>query len=803
MERVPPPKQSGTAAKKSREKKRSRRNRRRPSNLNREYAKRSAHKTWLHTHIWHTKRFKMEALWGWRIPVHANEKSVRANYRWVKGAHCTMADMSYYSCFQLTGARSAVRAALGACLPYPHRIFDGREHHRLITRVQAAGAADNTASTGTADDNKATAGAHKHGELIGVVSVIATPWAPAPPTAEASSSSLSSSLSSLSSDSECSVWVWAHPSIAVDVHTAITTAATATSTTAAATTAAATTAAATTAAAQHGATTTPSTSTTSTGGRVKVEDMSGELCRFRLVGGASHALLVRALHVAVDGEEVQAQDDGNSTDNGDGDDGDRGVVKDKDDTGEGIVEDGGGGGECVHDGNDDDHDNDDDTAGGGGGGSEGVRQMNTSLDDGRADVAGVDAGTLRTRSDTAVWQSLRGMRDPSQLSAGAALCLTVWDPRLRSPSSIHPPDQHAVHTQDTDGDTQACLLEWITTSTASPLWSPTARAAINTSKLPQKMLDRRRSRVVGRVGGDLPPTTKDSLLPLLLIQRPGSTASRRASVFAGPGSGYACGWDVVLPSAWAREVWHCLVHAGAKTCGLRDVRQHATEQGMLGFPFDFVGTRAQHLWRAHTSTQDLSRCESAGCVTEVQAAGRGRLDCRTALFVPAAGDIEVAATNPLLLESSAALKGKGVFDFEFRGVAGGLTSGGFCHSRAREYGLGFVTVAALGECIRVTQQLRDTLGAPPGVPSQQTRRRKRQQQQQQQPRGDGASGVVAATGTGTPHPEKRQAGWRGKKRALLQHPRFDNTFLALSKHADTRSFRVVHLRVVDTHWLES
>ena len=44
MEKIPAPKKSATVAKRCREKKRTRRNKRRPANLNREYAKRSAHK---------------------------------------------------------------------------------------------------------------------------------------------------------------------------------------------------------------------------------------------------------------------------------------------------------------------------------------------------------------------------------------------------------------------------------------------------------------------------------------------------------------------------------------------------------------------------------------------------------------------------------------------------------------------------------------------------------------------------------------------------------------------------------------
>lgn len=50
------------------------------------------------------------------------------------------------------------------------------------------------------------------------------------------------------------------------------------------------------------------------------------------------------------------------------------------------------------------------------------------------------------------------------------------------------------------------------------------------------------------------------------------------TVFASPGNGFGSGWDVILPSVWAREMWHVLVNAGAKTCGLRDLRQLHLEQ---------------------------------------------------------------------------------------------------------------------------------------------------------------------------------------------------------------------------------
>ena len=59
----------------------SRRHRRRPGNLLEEYSRRSRNSVWLETHIWHAKRFHMSTQWGYRIPLHPNDKGVRAAYR--------------------------------------------------------------------------------------------------------------------------------------------------------------------------------------------------------------------------------------------------------------------------------------------------------------------------------------------------------------------------------------------------------------------------------------------------------------------------------------------------------------------------------------------------------------------------------------------------------------------------------------------------------------------------------------------------------------------------------------------------
>ena len=67
----------------------SRRHRRRPSNLLSEYQRRQRNNAWLETHIWHAKRFKMTTAWGYRLPLHPSDKSLRACYR-ATTYHCLL-----------------------------------------------------------------------------------------------------------------------------------------------------------------------------------------------------------------------------------------------------------------------------------------------------------------------------------------------------------------------------------------------------------------------------------------------------------------------------------------------------------------------------------------------------------------------------------------------------------------------------------------------------------------------------------------------------------------------------------------
>lgn len=76
-----------------------------PKDLREEYAKRSKpDSTWLENHIWFAKRFKMDTLWGYRIPIYARDKKIGSSHK-AAAYRSMLLDLSYYSCIELEGSQ--------------------------------------------------------------------------------------------------------------------------------------------------------------------------------------------------------------------------------------------------------------------------------------------------------------------------------------------------------------------------------------------------------------------------------------------------------------------------------------------------------------------------------------------------------------------------------------------------------------------------------------------------------------------------------------------------------------------------
>ncbi|TIA88306.1 hypothetical protein E3P99_02689 [Wallemia hederae] len=69
--------------------------------------KRQLNKSWLETHIWHTKRMIMTNLWGYRIALHPTEKAFRPSVRAARQG-CIVHDASYTSLIQIDGPQDAI-----------------------------------------------------------------------------------------------------------------------------------------------------------------------------------------------------------------------------------------------------------------------------------------------------------------------------------------------------------------------------------------------------------------------------------------------------------------------------------------------------------------------------------------------------------------------------------------------------------------------------------------------------------------------------------------------------------------------
>ncbi|KAI8351452.1 ribonucleases P/MRP protein subunit POP1-domain-containing protein [Choanephora cucurbitarum] len=82
-----------------------------PKNTVLEFLRRQKSKKWLETHMWHTKRMKMNDIWGYRIASRPNTKSVRVIYRSFTRLS-VIHDASYMGCVELKGNTQQIITAI-------------------------------------------------------------------------------------------------------------------------------------------------------------------------------------------------------------------------------------------------------------------------------------------------------------------------------------------------------------------------------------------------------------------------------------------------------------------------------------------------------------------------------------------------------------------------------------------------------------------------------------------------------------------------------------------------------------------
>jgi ribonuclease P/MRP protein subunit POP1 len=89
-----------------------------PPTATSKFKKRQVHKSWLPTHLWHTKRAHIskptEPLWRMAIPISPTEKSYRSSHRASGGRGCIAWDMSYMSTIGCQATEDSLEGMLKA-----------------------------------------------------------------------------------------------------------------------------------------------------------------------------------------------------------------------------------------------------------------------------------------------------------------------------------------------------------------------------------------------------------------------------------------------------------------------------------------------------------------------------------------------------------------------------------------------------------------------------------------------------------------------------------------------------------------
>ncbi|PPQ68334.1 hypothetical protein CVT24_004815 [Panaeolus cyanescens] len=203
----PPKEKTGPAPSKKQKGKASSQNR--TENL----LKRQIDKTWLETHLWHSKRMHMENMWGYRLATSPTEKSYRPSLRAVQH-DAIIHDASYYSMIELQGSERLIINLLDLCCD-PQNPSPGSKRYLNGSRVYQT--------------HVYSAGEFPLG-LIGPMTILWRPLSPkgttsTPASTAGSQTSTQHSAVTSSKSTERSVWLRFHPSIHLDVMEALKTAA--------------------------------------------------------------------------------------------------------------------------------------------------------------------------------------------------------------------------------------------------------------------------------------------------------------------------------------------------------------------------------------------------------------------------------------------------------------------------------------------------------------------------------------------------------------------------------------------------
>lgn len=166
---------------------------------------------------------------------------------------------------------------------------------------------------------------------------------------------------------------------------------------------------------------------------------------------------------------------------------------------------------------------------------------------------------LYHRTQSEYWDSAVGISSPGELIPNMVLALNIEDPRINRPKKRTKAVPVPVEYTNGSSDAAFAIPEF---NGESAIWDLEMRRRIAEEKVSTHEICVHRNKDVLVPGERCEFEQKLQPIPVLLIQRPGSSDTHRL--------GYGCGWDIIVPPTYGLSTWMCLIMWGAKAGALRE-----------------------------------------------------------------------------------------------------------------------------------------------------------------------------------------------------------------------------------------
>ncbi|KAH0617542.1 hypothetical protein JD844_015902 [Phrynosoma platyrhinos] len=176
------------------------------------------------------------------------------------------------------------------------------------------------------------------------------------------------------------------------------------------------------------------------------------------------------------------------------------------------------------------------------------------------------------------FQLLQGLSS-SDIPSGTVLGLTVGDPRMNLPKKRSKAMPNPEKYQE-DKEVKQLILEGVPAECAqSFLWYQNIRKSVTDTKMSEQELNNLRSQLLVP-GSRLDLGSRESKIPILLVQHPGKTAGQDRP-------GWGSGWDIYLPKGWGMAFWLPFIYRGARVGGLQEALKHSLYKRIPHVPHDY------------------------------------------------------------------------------------------------------------------------------------------------------------------------------------------------------------------------